>query len=148
MKALVLFDSKFGNTETIAQAVARGIGGGTSAARVGAGGAPELAGVDLLVLGSPVVGGRATKPVQELVARIGAPTGSAPKVAVFDTRMTMKFAQRFGHAAVRMADELKARGFTVVGEPAGFIVLGQKGPLADGEIERAEAWGKGLSKRA
>jgi flavodoxin len=144
MKTLVLFDSKFGNTEAIAQAVAKGIGGGASTARVGAGGSLSLAGLDLLVIGSPVVGGRATKPVQEIVEKIGTPTGSKPRVAVFDTRMTMKFAQRFGHAAVRMADELKAKGFTLVGEPAGFIVLGQKGPLADGELERAEAWGKAL----
>jgi len=49
----------------------------------------------------------------------------------------MKFAQKFGFAAVRIADELKDQGNTLISEPMGFIVIGQKGPLAEGELERA-----------
>jgi hypothetical protein len=45
-----------------------------------------------------------------------------------------------------MADALKEKGWTLAGEPGGFIVKGlKKGPLKRGEAERAAAWAKGLA---
>jgi flavodoxin len=146
MKALVVFDSKWGNTESVARAIAKGIGGNTRAARIGDADSKDYAGVGLLVIGSPVLGGRPSKPTQEYVNGIAASPGGMPRIAVFDTRMTMKFAQRFGHAAVRMADQLKKQGLVLIAEPKGFIVKGQKGPLAEGEIENARQWGMELAK--
>jgi flavodoxin len=146
MKTLVVYDTKWGNTEKIAAAIADGVGGNARAVKID-GVTPEEAGkADLLIIGSPVIGGKPTKPIQAFLKTIV--PASAPKraIATFDTRMTMKLAQRFGFAAVKMADQLKAQGNTVVSEPMGFIVTGQKGPLAEGEMERATLWGKSLEK--
>jgi flavodoxin len=145
MKALVVFDSTWGNTEKIAQAIASGIGGSAKACRVGTKEAKDYAAVDLLVLGSPILGGRPSPAMQTYIN--GIPEAAARKltIATFDTRLTAKFAKIFGYAAVRMADQLKTKGGDFRSSE-GFFVKGRSGPLADGEIERAAAWGKGLTR--
>jgi flavodoxin len=150
VKALVLYDSKYGNTELVAQAVAEALAGRkgvkAEAVRVGSQSAEALAGLDLLVIGTPVIGGRPTKAIKDFLASLD--HGSMPKLryAIFDTRMATKTAAKFGWAADRMAEPLKAADANLVGEPEGFVVTGQKGPLAEGELERAKAWGKSLAE--
>jgi len=147
MKTLVLFDSNWGNTEMIACAIAAAIGMGTNALRVGSEEAKRIEMIEILVIGSPVIRGRPTKPMQEYVKSISQKVNSKLKIATFDTRMTTEFARKLGFAADRMADQLKQAGYRIISEPKGFIVTGQKGPLAEGELERANQWGKELSKQ-
>ena len=59
MKALVIYDSVFGNTEKIARAV--GEAAGAQVVKVGALQDGALAGVDLLLVGSPTRGFRADR---------------------------------------------------------------------------------------
>src|SRR5271169_808736 len=145
MKALVVFDSTWGNTEKIAQAVAAGIGGGARAFRVGAVEAKRFDAIDLLVLGSPILGGRPSPSMQGYINSIPEAAGRRLEVATFDTRLMMRFAKIFGFAAVRMADQLKNKGCAVK-STEGFFVKGRSGPLADGELARATEWGTRLSK--
>lgn len=142
MKTLVVYDSTFGNTEKVARAIASAIPGTVKVSRVGQASADDLGGADLLVVGSPTVGGRATKPMQEFVERIPTAAAEHLRLAAFDTRITMKFAQVFGHAAPRMADSLTRKGSSLALPPEGFIVRGRNGPLAEGELERAADWGR------
>ena len=145
MKALVVFDSTWGNTEKIAQAVAAGMGGGTHALRVGAAEARRFDALDLLVLGSPILGGRPSPAMHDFIASIPEAVGRKLQVATFDTRLMMRFARIFGYAALRMADQLKAKGCALI-STEGFFVKGRSGPLADGELARATEWGRRLSK--
>ena len=131
MKAIVVYDSKWGNTEMIAKAIAVGIGKSVRAVQVGDINTIETKSMELLVLGSPVLGGRPSKPMQGYLKTISQTSATRLRIATFDTRMTMKLAQRFGFAAVRMADQLREQGNTIISEPMGFIVTGQKGPLAE-----------------
>jgi flavodoxin I len=50
----------------------------------------------------------------------------------------------FGYAAGRIARNLKGKGGTLVASPEGFFVTGTKGPLREGELERAAGWAKGI----
>jgi flavodoxin len=145
MKALVVFDSTWGNTEKIAQAVASGIGGGTKAHRVGAIEAKRLENIDLLVVGSPILGGRPSPAMQGYINSMPEATAKKLRVATFDTRLMMRFVKIFGYAAVRMADQLKDKG-CALNSTEGFFVKGRSGPLADGELARASEWGKKLSR--
>jgi menaquinone-dependent protoporphyrinogen IX oxidase len=77
MKALVLYDSKWGNTELVAKAIAQGIGGGAKALQVGDHSAGEADMMELLDIGSPVLAGRVSKPMQEFLKAHFHP--SAPK---------------------------------------------------------------------
>jgi flavodoxin len=65
------------------------------------------------------------------------------KAAAFDTRIK-GWAQIFGWAARRIADTLTTKGASLVAPPEGFIVKATKGPLVEGELERAAAWAKNL----
>ncbi len=145
MKALVIYDSQHGNTEAIARAIAGAAPRGAArAVRVGDVKAAELLKVDVLAVGSPTLGGRPTPAVQAFLD--GIPAGSLAKVrvAAFDTRMNMFIAKLFGWAADRIAAGLAAKGGLPAAKPAGFIVKGRNGPLADGERERAAVWAKGF----
>jgi flavodoxin len=106
----------------------------------------DLSGADLLIVGSPTVGGRATKPMQEFLESIPKGTAQKMSLAAFDTRISMKFAKIFGFAATRMVDAFVQKGCSPKLPPEGFIVKGRDGPLADGELERATAWGKTVSR--
>jgi flavodoxin I len=143
MKTLVIYDSVYGNTKAVAQAIGDGIPGEVRVLHVGQVNANELETADLLIIGSPTHGGGPTEGVQALVERIGAFAHEGAKVATFDTRFASRWVKMFGFAAPRMADSLKEKGWTLTAEPEGFFVKGaRRGPLKQGEAERASAWAK------
>jgi flavodoxin I len=146
MKALVVYDSTWGNTENVARAIAAGIGAGTNAVHIKTVGTEELDKVELLVIGSPVISGRSTQSIQDYLKSVTKETAARLKVASFDTRLSSGFATMFGNAATRIAKHLENMGSRVIAKPKGFIVSGQKGPLADGEIDRAAQWGRELAE--
>lgn len=142
MKTLVIYDSQYGNTEKIAKAIGGAIGGEVKVARPSEVNTAELASVDLLIVGSPTLGGRPTKPVQDFLANVPLNAVKGKKVAAFDTRVPAAWVKIFGFAGGRIARALKAKGGTLVSPAEGFYVTGTRGPLKDGELERAAAWGK------
>jgi len=144
MKALIVYDSVYGNTEKVARAIADAItpSNEVKVLRAGETNTSELASVDLLIVGSPVHGGRPTPRVQDFLNRMAQQPLKGIKVAVFDTRATSKFAKIFGNAAGRIAGQLTKRAGVVIAPPEGFFVTGTKGPLKEGELERAANWAK------
>jgi flavodoxin I len=144
MKALIVYDSVYGNTEKIARAIAEAI---TSAAevkvlRASEANPSELASIDILIVGSPTHGGRPTPPVQDFLNKVTKLQGI--NVAAFDTRSQSKLAKVFGNAAGRIARNLGKKGGNLIASPEGFLVTGTKGPLKEGELERAAGWAKGM----
>lgn len=148
MKTLIVYDSVYGNTEIIARAIGDAIPGEVQVVRVGQVQAGDWEAADLLIIGSPVHGAMPTEAVQSLLGRIGSPVREGARAATFDTRLTWKFLERWGgFAAPKMADMLRDKGWTLVGEPGGFFVRGlKKGPLKQGEADRAAAWAEGLGR--
>jgi flavodoxin I len=145
MKAVVVFDSVKGNTRRVAEAIGRGIGGDVQVIA-----APAFAGVkpvdlSLLVVGSPTMGGRPTKGIQDALGRLPPASLKHARVAAFDTRLETKLVKVFGYAAGKIAAALEAKGARMIATPEGFLVKGRAGPLAEGEAERAAAWGKTLA---
>jgi flavodoxin I len=146
MKALVVYDSVYGNRERIARAIADAItpSGEVKILRAGEMNTSELASIDLLIVGTPVHGGRPTPAVQDFVSKMAQQSLEGVKVAAFDTRVTSKFAKIFGNAAGRIARQLTKKGGILTAPPEGFFVTATKGPLKEGELERAAAWAKGI----
>jgi flavodoxin len=154
MKIVVAFDSYFGNTQKIAEAVAGGFAPHHSVevVRVSECKPEQLQGVELLVVGSPTRAFSASEATKAFLK--GLPGGAlrGVKVAAFDTRMDVTkapgilrfLAGIFGFAAAPIAARLKQKGGTLAGEPAGFMVKDTEGPLEDGELDRAAAWAKTL----
>jgi len=148
MKALIAYDSVYGNTEKVVRAIADAItpSGEVKVLRASEMNTSELASMDLLIVGSPVHGGRPTPAVQDFLNKMAPQSLKGIKVAVFDTRATSKFAKIFGNAAGRIAGQLTKQGGVLIVPPEGFFVTGTKGPLKEGELERAANWAKGISE--
>ena len=158
MKALVIYDSVFGNTEQIAQAIGNALGSqeDVEILRVSNVKPEQLTGLKLLIVGSPTRQFRPTAAINNLLKRIPKNGLKGVKVAAFDTRFTMSaieesrvlpfFVRLFGYAAKPISDRLKKKGGELIIPPEGFFVEGVEGPLKEGELERAASWAKVIVK--
>lgn len=166
MKALVVYESMFGNTEQVARDVAGGLARrGVDVGVVVAGDAPTdlPPGLDLLVIGAPTHAFSLSRPatradavrqgaapdragvgVREWLESLTAPPSPHPRVAAFDTRASsVRWLPRAaGPAIARLA---RRRGLRVADAPTGFLVTAVDGPLADGERTRARELGERLA---
>ena len=146
MRVLIVYDSVYGNTQKIAEAIGSGIAGEVKAVKASDANLTALSSTDLLIVGSPTQGGRPTKPVQDFITGISESAIKGLKVASFDTRYAGRFVKVFGFAAERIAQSLKAKGGTMTAPPEAFFVTGKQGPLKEGELERAMRWGGEIAK--
>lgn len=152
MKALVLYDSQFGNTEKIARAIGDTLAkeAETTLLRAAAATPQALSGYDLIIVGSPTQRFNAMETVGGLLAGLSL---ANVKAAAFDTRFDMAVVESrmlrmavkiagdsAAYAAPRIAAGLEKAGANLVVEPEGFIVEETEGPLRPGELERAGAW--------
>jgi flavodoxin I len=152
MKAMVVYDSAYGNTEKIAQAIGQALGSPEDVEIVQAGSAkPEqLAGLTLLIVGSPTQKFSPTGATTSFLKSIPKNGLNGVKVAAFDTRFTVSeiekvrilafFVRIFGYAAEPIAGRLEKKGGVLAVPPEGFYVGATEGPLLDGELERAADW--------
>ena len=146
MNALVIYDSVYGNTEKIARAIGDAITGEVEVLRAGNVTPSEVNMIDLLIIGSPTQGGRPTPAVQDFLKGISESAIKGINVAAFDTRFSAKWVMVFGYAAGKIARTLKRKGGILAESPEGFFVEGTKGPLREGELERASDWVKEIVK--
>ena len=153
MKAIVIYDSIFGNTEQIAQAIGNTLGSQDEVGlfRVGNIRPEQLKGSELILVGSPTRGFRPTKPITVFLDRIPVDGIKGVKVAAFDTRISLDdinspvlrfFVRIFGYAAKPIADRLKKKGGELAVPPEGFYVKASEGPLKEGELDRAANWAR------
>lgn len=154
MKALVVYDSVFGNTEQIARAIGSALGSpeDVEVLRVGNVRPEHLSGLNLLIVGSPTRGFRPTPATVAFLKSLPAQSLQGVRVAAFDTRISIDDAsvpgilrfmvKLFGYAAKPIADRLVRKGGELAAPPEGFIVNASEGPLREGELERAAAWAR------
>ena len=159
MKALIIYDSVFGNTGKVARAIGQAISmelaspADSQTMPVAQVTLNQLQGLSLLVVGSPTRGFRPTEAIKKLLKSIPNNHLSGVAVAAFDTRICLETidssALRFlvdkgGYAASTIAKSLQKKGGQLAAAPEGFLVSGEEGPLKDGELERAEIWAQRL----
>ena len=165
MKALVVYESLFGNTEQVAQAIAKGLSQHGDVRLVEVTEAPPevTEPVDLIVLGGPTHAFSMTREsTRQDAFKQGASQGSTvvgvrewlekqhrgrhPElVATFDTKVD-KVRHLPGSAARGAANAAHKLGYKSADKPMSFYVQGVSGPLLDGELGRAQAWGERLSR--
>jgi len=143
MRAHIVYDSAYGNTKAVAEAVAQALKPVRAAAVSVSDFDPgSLSTGDLLVVGSPINGWRPTPKVTDLLGRLGDGKLKGIRAAAFDTRVRFFI---HGDAAKKMTRLLKEGGATIISNPAPFYVRGTEGPLRDGELEKAADWAKTLA---
>jgi Flavodoxin len=170
MRAVVVYESMYGNTHQVADAIGAGLSTAfeVRVVPVSRAGPEVLACTDLIVIGGPTHAhgmSRAStrkaaveaagKPVSGLTVE---PDALGPglrewfgslgrylvKAAAFDTRLRAPTALT-GRASKRVARLLRAHGFEVVTEPESFLVTKQD-RLAPDEITRAREWATKLAE--
>jgi hypothetical protein len=166
--ALVVFESVFGDARTIAQAIADGLSAHVPVDVVAAAEAPAEIGPDvrLLVVGGPnhalSMPRQSTREgaVKQYGAQIADTSrglkewldgvrvaGGGTLAAAFDTRSDHpKLIVKMDHAARTEEKLLRALGLTIVAPAEHFFVTDAKGPLVDGEEDRARRWGVALAE--
>jgi hypothetical protein len=172
MQVLIGFESMFGNTHRIANAIASGFAPEhdvtvTPITDI----PPDLVDVDVLVVGAPThahtlprresrrsaVRSAHTRykdhqleptaeraGVREWLAEV--PPGCSVQVAAYDTRFRAP-GWLVGHPATRVSRALARRGATVISRPQSFYVDKHE-QLHAGEVERAQRWGAELCRHA
>jgi flavodoxin len=171
MKALVVYESIFGNTMEIAEAIARGLSARFEVTATEVGEADTNIGdIDLLVVGGPthvwgMSRGLSRKGALEQAAKIGVRpvspemsirmwthllpnTHMTVLAATFDTALKKGRWFPTGSAARSADSQLRKKGFESVVKPQQFYVTDTVGPLADDEVERAVEWGMKLGEVA
>jgi flavodoxin len=143
MNTLIVYDSQFGNTERIAQAMASALHayGPVRAVRASRARAAEAKDLDLLLVGCPTQGWQPTEPTVAYVAGIAPDQLRSTAVTCFDTRFHMP-PWLTGSAARILANRLERRGVSLVVPPESFFVASKEGPLETGELERAATWAR------
>lgn len=160
MRALVVYESLWGNTEKLARAIADALGETGSVDVFDSDAAPgSVAGYDALVVGAPThaftMSRAATRAdavtahaaphepargIREWLEVLERPRPAIP-VLVFDTRVDHP--RLPGSAAKAARHELHSLGFLTTTVQETFRVHGYEGPLLDGELERGIAWASG-----
>ena len=168
MNAIVVYESMYGNTRAVAEAIAEGLGGARVLAVGDAGN--DLPAVDLTVVGGPTHMHGMSTSLSRRMAVEGAkedgadtlepsaaegpglrswlrelPTSKGALAAAFDTRLDKPPAIT-GVAARGIWRRLRHRGYEVLSSES-FLVQDTEGPLADGELDRARAWGAQLAEQ-
>jgi flavorubredoxin len=133
VKASVVYDSLYGNTEKVAKALAAGLESGgvdVSVVKVDAVRFDELSGIDLLCVGSPVHAWSVSKPVNEFLERLKSVGGLTGKKAfAFDTKMSKS--RLAGSAGGKIERKLKDLGLTIAKHSESAIVMSSEGPLEE-----------------
>jgi len=160
MQAIVVYESHWGSTAQIARAIAEGIGPDARALTTSEATPDVVAEADLVIAGSPVMAfglpseGMIANAAKDSRAPV-APDVSQPSLrswleqlrpghaqaAAFETRLGWSPLGATG----AIDDRLRRAGYQRIAKPAKFVVKGPYGPLREGEVERARAWGTSLA---
>ena len=170
MRAVIIYESMYGNTHLIAEAIARGLQPGNEVAAVPVARVTRdlLDGADLVVAGGPThMHGMSKASTRKAAVEQAHKKGQPPidadaegpglsdwfgslgrmsaSAAAFDTRLAGP-AVFTGRAAKGIARLLERHGFTLIAEPESFLVTSDN-TLRPGEEDRAQEWGEALAAR-
>ena len=157
MKTLVVYDSFFGNTEKIAQAIGNALDGKNDVKVLNVKNVKDELLEDLvfLIVGSPTRAFSPSPAIKSFMNKIPSAKLSGVKIAAFDTRLPMGedvpgflrfMVKLFGYADKPIHDKLVKKGGKPAAEPMGFYVLDSEGPLREGEEARAAEWAREIKK--
>ena len=171
MRAVVLYESMYGNTHQVATAIGDGLREGFDEVQVvpaGDAGAERVGGADLLVVGGPThahsISRASTRhqavedarnPDHDLEVDPDAEgpgirdwIATAPatgRFAAFDTRVDLPVLLS-GRASKAISRKLRHHGLAEVVDPESFLVT-KDSELEPGETDRARDWGRQIAKR-
>ena len=140
-RAIVIYDTKFGNTEKIARALTRGMekqGVKVDCVKTDEVYIDKLVEYDFLAIGGPTHVRGVSKPMKAFLEKLKSVDIKGKKAFAFDTKYKSWWA---GSAAKGIEKTLKKLGMSIIKPHSSAIVTGNKGPLKDGMEEMFEQIG-------
>jgi len=153
MKGIVVYDSSYGNTKKIAETIAetlRELGIELDAFYVKDVKKLSARDYDFLVLGSPTKFYTMTRPISSFLGKVKGEEWMNKPFAAFDTENPenierSRIENKNLSAAEKIAENLKEKQMNQLLPVLKAVVLGWKGPLKDGEIERTKDYARELA---
>lgn len=145
-RAVVIYDTKFGNTAKVARALAEGMklhGANVDCLKIDEVDISKLGDYDLLAIGGPTHAFGLSRPMKDFLKRLENVNISGKKAFAFDTKLKSRLA---GSAGKRIEKKLKQLRMGIVQSHVSAIVTGGKGPLEDGAGETFKQIGADLAK--
>jgi hypothetical protein len=169
-RALVIYESMYGNTQQVGQAIGDGLAEVMAVDVIEVGAAPTTVAPDvgLIVVGGPTHAFGMSRPgtraaaakdaesplissgigVREWLEKLE-PAAELTTAAAYDTHADHpRLLRHMGSAAAAIAKHLDKVGFQMAADPEHFWVSGALGPLAEGELDRAREFGRSLAEKA
>ena len=143
MKGIVIFDTSHGNTRTIAETISETLK--KSGIEVDVFYVKDVKKLsardyDFLVLGSPTKFGTMSFTVKGFLGKVKREEWMNKPFATFDTENPENIERKEGSAAEKIAEKLREKQMNQLLPVLKAVVLGMKGPLQEGEIERAKEY--------
>ncbi len=168
-KALIVFESIFGDNKLLARAIGRGLSARLEVEIRGVEEAPQTVpdDIDLLVAGGPTHMTQMSRPtsrkqvpehkegtpvpdsgIREWLTNLPKDKKRGLKAVAFGTNIgEPSWVKMAGKAAKGIHRRLRRKGFEMVASPEIFLVADPTGPLIEGEEERAERLGEQLAAK-
>jgi len=150
MNTLVIHYSKFGNTQKVAEAMAAALEpkGNAQVVSLDALTPADFQEADLVIMGSPTHRMNLPEDVRIKLRTLPRKSLRGKKMAAFDTSYKMSGWLNLLTASKKLSRKLKRLGGKHVVPPETFHVMESKGPLYDGEIERAQNWARLIGEKS
>ncbi len=161
MKGIVVYESHWGNTAAVARAIAEGLGEEARAVTTDEATAEVVREAEVIVAGAPVMAFNlpSDKMLDTLAGDAKAPAPAdmshpsmrewlghlpAGRAAVTSFETALHFSPGSARGAIERA--FVGAGYRKLADPKRFFVKGTYGPLRDGELDKARAWGAELRR--
>lgn len=146
LKVIIIYESKYGNTRTVAETIAEGVkeeGVGVFVSEASRIDLNRVAEYDAILIGSPNHMGGPTRGIRSLIDKLNELGLHGKAFAVFDTYMGGDFGKAVGKMERQMGE--KAPGLRRVASGLSVRVQGMKGPVAEGELPRCREFGRSIA---
>ncbi len=155
MKGIVIYDTSYGNTKKVAETIAETLKeSGLEIDLFHIRDVKKLSGkeYDFIVLGSPTKFGTMSFAMKFFLGKVKDSEWAGKPFAAFDTENPENLEkahaeQKEWSAAEKIADRLKEKKMNLITPVLKALVLGQKGPLQDGEIDKIKEYSKQLATK-
>ena len=130
-RAIIVYDTKFGNTEKIAKALAEGMkkeGVNVDCLKIDQVDVSKLGEYDMLAIGGPTHGFGLSEPMKDFLQKLENVNLSGKKAVAFDTKLKSRFA---GSAGKRIEKKLEKLGMSIVKSHVSAVVNGREGPIEE-----------------
>jgi menaquinone-dependent protoporphyrinogen IX oxidase len=150
MKAFIVYDSKYGNTKTVAENIMQALTDEGIETQIGYAKEVEprnLLCYDALIIGAPNHMGKPSRVISKFVDSLENIQLNAKIAAAFDTYFQRE--RYFGKAMRKLESHINQRlpNLSLVTPGLSIRVKGINGPIVDGEIPKAKEFGRKLAER-